>query len=61
MSRQIPATYVLITQNHFGSLDLNQSLQAVVTDDDATVEVVQVGSGETAAVQRNQRTKTQAG
>ena len=48
---------LLITKNHFRSLDLNQTLQTVVADDDATVEVVQVACGETATVQCHQRTK----
>ena len=47
----------LITQNHLGSFDFNQSLQTVVTNNDTTIQVVQVGSGKTAAIQRNQRTQ----
>ena len=47
----------LVTENHLWSLDLDESFQTVVTDDDTTIEVVEVGSGETATVQRNQRTQ----
>ena len=45
----------LVAQNHLRSLDLDQTLQTVVTDDDATVEVVQIRRSETSAVQRHQR------
>jgi hypothetical protein len=38
-------------------LQLKQTLQAIVAVDDATIEVVQVGGGETTAVQRHQRTQ----
>ena len=48
---------LLVAQNHLRSLDLDQTLQTVVADDDAAVEVVQVRRGETAAVERNQRTQ----
>ena len=44
-----------VAQNHLRSLDLDEFLQAVVTDDDATIEVVQVTGSEAAAIQRNQR------
>src|SRR5690606_19442738 len=36
---------------------IQQALQTVVTVDDTTIEVVQIGSGETATVQRHQRTQ----
>ena len=45
----------LVAQDHLGSLDLDQTLQTVVTDNDTTVEVVQIRRGETSAVQRHQR------
>ena len=47
----------LVAQNNLGGLDLHESLQAVVTDDDAAVEVVQVGCGETATIEGNERTE----
>ena len=47
----------LITEDYFRSLDFNQALQTVVTDDDATVEVIEVGCGKTATIQRYQRTE----
>ena len=48
---------LLVAENHLGSLDLDETFQTVVTYDDTTVEVVEVGSGETAAIQRHERTK----
>ena len=48
---------LLVAQDHFRSLDLDEPLQTVVADDDTTVKVVQVRRGETAAVQRHQRTQ----
>ena len=46
---------LLITHNHIRSIDFHQTLQTVVADDDATVKVVQVGSGKTTAIQRDER------
>ena len=46
---------LLVAQNHLRGLDLDQTFEAVVADDDAAVEVVQVRRGETSAVQRHQR------
>ena len=40
-----------------GALQFHQTLQAVVTVDDAAIQVVQVGRRETAAIQRHQRTQ----
>ena len=48
---------LLITHNDFGSLDLEQSLQTVVADDDTTIELVDVGGGKTATIEGNERTK----
>ena len=47
----------LVTQDHIRSLDLNQTFETVVTDDDATIEVVEVRGRKTTTVQRNERTK----
>ena len=38
-------------------MQLQQAFEAVVAVDHATIKVVQIGSGETAAVQRHQRTQ----
>ena len=46
---------LLVAQNHLRRLDLDQAFEAVVADDDAAVEVVQIRRGETAAVERNER------
>ena len=46
-----------ITQNHFRSLDFNQSFQTVITDNHTTIKVVQVRCSKTTTIQRNQRTK----
>ena len=46
---------LLVAENHLRSLDLDQALEAVVADDHAAVEVIEVRRGETAAVERHQR------
>ncbi len=46
---------LLVAENHFRSLDLDEAFQAVVADDHAAVEVVHVAGGETAAVERDER------
>ena len=38
-----------------GALQLHQPLEAVVAVDDAAIEIVEVGGGEAAAIERNQR------
>ena len=38
-------------------MNLNEALQTVVTDDDTTIEVVQVGGSETATIQGNEGTQ----
>ena len=45
---------LFVAQNDFRSLYFNQTLQAVVADDHAAVQVVQVGSRKTATVQWHQ-------
>ncbi len=47
----------LVTQNDLGSLDLDEAFQAVVANDDAAIEVVQVRRGKTSAIQGHQRTQ----
>ena len=47
----------LVAQNDLRSLDFDQSFQTVVTDDDTTIEVVQIRRSETTAVERHQRTQ----
>ena len=46
-----------ITQNYFGSLDLDQTFQTVITNNDTTIQVIQIRSSKTTTIQRNQRTK----
>ena len=48
---------LLVAQNHFRSFYFNQSFQSVVTDDNTTIQIVQVGCCKTAAIERNQRTQ----
>ncbi len=48
---------LLITHNDLGGLDFDKAFQAVVADDDAAVELVDVGGGETAAIQGHERTQ----
>ena len=46
---------LLVADDDVGRAQLDQPLQAVVAVDDPAIEVVQVGGGEAAAVQRHQR------
>ncbi len=46
---------LLVPEDHLGSLDLHKPLEAVVPDDHAAVQIVQVGSGETPPVKGYQR------
>src|SRR5690606_37257102 len=48
---------LFIAHDDVRSVELQQAAQAVVAVDDAAVQVVQVGSREAAAIQRNQRTQ----
>ena len=48
---------LLVADDDVGRAQLHQPLQAVVAVDDAAIEVVQVGRGEAAAVQRDERTQ----
>ena len=45
---------LLVAEDDFRCLDFDEPLEAVVADDNAAVEVVQVGGGETSAVQRDE-------
>ena len=46
---------LLVVEHDFRSAELDQSLQTVVTVDHTTVEVVEIGSGETATVELHHR------
>ncbi len=48
---------LLVAHDDVGRLELEQTLETVVTVDDATIEVVEVGGGEATTVQRHQRTQ----
>src|SRR5579863_3656146 len=48
---------LFIAHDHFRRVQVHQLLQPVVAVDDAAVEVVQIGRGETAAIEWNQRAK----
>ena len=48
---------LLVAHDNVRSLDFHQAFQTVIADDDTTVEVVEVGGGETAAIQRHKRTQ----
>ncbi len=48
---------LLVADDDVGRAQLDQPLQAVVAVDDAAIEVVEVGGGEAAAVERHQRTQ----
>ena len=48
---------LLVTDDDVGRAQFDQPLQAVVAVDDPTIEIVEVGSGEAAAVERHQWTQ----
>src|SRR5262249_7940418 len=48
---------LLVAQNDFWSADLDQLLQAVVAVDHTPVEIVEIGRGEAAALERHERTE----
>ncbi len=48
---------LLIAHNHFRRVQVHQLLQPVVAVDHAAIEIVQIRSCETAAIQRHQRTQ----
>ena len=46
---------LLVPEDHVRGLDFDQALQTVVPDDDTAVQVIEVGRGKTATVERNER------
>ena len=48
---------LLIAHDDLGSLDFDKAFQAVVADDDSTIELVDVGSGKTTTIQGHERTQ----
>ena len=46
---------LFVAHDDFRRVQVHQLLQPVVAVDDAAIEIVQIGSGEAAAIQRNQR------
>src|SRR5690606_9891692 len=48
---------LFVAEDHFGSFDIDQSLETVVADDNPAVQVVQVRRCKAAAIQRNERTQ----
>ena len=46
-----------VAEDYFWSLDLDESLQTVVTDDDTTIKVVEVGCSKTTTIKWNEWTK----
>ena len=48
---------LLVAHDDVGRAQLDETLQPVVAVDDAAIEVVQVGGGETSAIQRHERTQ----
>ena len=46
---------LLVAHDDVGRVEIEQTLQAIVTVDNATVQVVQIGSRETATIERHQR------
>ena len=48
---------LFVAHDHVGRVQLDQLLQPVVAVDHAAVQIVQIGGGETAAIQRHQRTQ----
>ncbi len=45
---------LFVAQDHFRSFDFQKALEAVVADDNPAIEVVEVGTGKAAAIQRHQ-------
>ena len=52
---------LLVTDDDFGGVEVDQLLEPVVAVDDAAVEVVKVAGGKIAAFQQDQRTENRAG
>ena len=48
---------LLVADDDLGGLQLQQALEAVVPVDDATIQIVQVGRGKAATIQRHKRTQ----
>ena len=48
---------LFVAQNHFRSLDFDESFQTVVADNHTTIEVVKVAGGKTSAIEWHQRTQ----
>ena len=48
---------LFVAHDDVGRVQLDQLLQPVVAVDDAAIQIVQIGGGETAAIQRHQRTQ----
>ena len=48
---------LFVADDHVGRVKLHELLQPVVAVDDAAIEIVQVGGGEAAAVERHKRTQ----
>ena len=48
---------LLVAQNDFRRAHVDQLLQAVVSVDDPTIQVVQIGRGEASAIERDERTQ----
>ena len=48
---------LFVAHDHVGRVQLDQLLQPVVAVDDAAIEIVQIGGGEAAAIERHQRTQ----
>ena len=46
---------LFVAHDHFRRVQVHQLLQPVVAVDDAAIEIVQIGGGEAAAIQRHQR------
>src|SRR5215472_5797114 len=46
---------LFVPNDHIGRVKLHQLLQPIVAVDDAAIEVVEIRSGETAAIERNER------
>ena len=48
---------LFVAHDDFGRMQVHQLLQAVATGDDAAIVIVQIGRGEAAALEWNQRTQ----
>src|SRR5690606_8970368 len=48
---------LFVSQDHLRSFDVDQTLQTIISDNNSSVKVIQIGSRKTTTIQRNQWTQ----